>query len=178
MARVGMGNGRAVDPSYPNHIERDFMKKWHLPVLALVAVLAFGAVPAMAGHKNVKKFGSKISVKYKAGNSNDPYKPYKKAQFYGRVHSAQKHFCEKFRKVKVFDLSTDAHVGSDFTNKKGHWALHAHNYGPGKYKAKAGRKTKTRKKTIKHGKQKGKTVKVKKVCVPTSAKIKVKANAG
>ncbi len=150
------------------------MKKWRLPAFALVALLVFGAVPALAGPTNYKRYDSTLSVKYKQGNSNDPYKPYKHAKFKGKVNAPNKKFCEKSRKVKVTLRNTGATVGSDFTDKQGKYEIPAKNFGPGKYEAKAVKKHKSRHKKIKHGKQKGEQVTIKVICKPETARLTVR----
>ena len=91
------------------------MRTPRIAVLALIAVFAVGTLGGgFAGAATVKKFPTKVTINFVAGDA------YHADKFKGKVKSDKK-VCRKHRKVTVFRKKSgpDAKYGSDFTNNKG-----------------------------------------------------------
>jgi hypothetical protein len=113
-----------------------------LPRIAAIAVIALLAVGAMGGGfavAHVKKFFTDVTIKYSAN-------PYYGDQFSARLRS-NKNRCEKHRKVKVLQKQPgkDDLFGTDRTNRHGKYVVApGGSASPGDYYAKA------KKKKLKH----------------------------
>lgn len=113
------------------------MRKFTLITLALAATLAFGGFVATAATK--KTYGTGLSIKYSSGSAIDPSDPFASAAFKGKVRS-DKRQCKKKRAVVITERSSGK-IGKTKSEKDGSYAIAAPGSGPGKYYAKAKKKT-------------------------------------
>lgn len=113
------------------------MKKFTLITLALAATLAFGGFVANAATK--KTFGTGLSIRYSSGSSTDPSDPFANARFTGKVRSDKKQ-CKKRRAVEITERGIGK-IGKTRSAKDGSYTVKTPGFGPGRYYAKAKKKT-------------------------------------
>ena len=113
------------------------MRKFTLITLALAATLAFGGFVATAATK--KTYGTGLSIRYSSGSAIDPSDPFASAAFKGKVRS-DKRQCKKKRTVVITERG-GGKIGKTRSAQNGSYAVDTPGFGPGKYYAKAKKKT-------------------------------------
>ena len=113
------------------------MRKFTLITLALAATLVFGGFVATAATK--KTVGTGLSIRYSSGSAIDPSDPFASARFTGKVRSGKKQ-CKKKRAVVITEKGIGK-IGKTKSEKDGSYAVETPGFGPGKYYAKAKKKT-------------------------------------